>query len=95
MNKLINLVKKIGLFLFGIFLVVWGYKSNAAYAAEKKEATNKTEDASPVQSVDAQTEATNVDETPTQVKPEEKKDTTSSKTTIETGQQAEESSGTT
>lgn len=36
MGNIVQLLKKIGLFLFGVALIIWGYKANA---------TNKTESA--------------------------------------------------
>lgn len=35
MTNIINIAKKVILFLFGIFLIVWGYKVNAANSIEK------------------------------------------------------------
>lgn len=37
MNNILEAIKKIGLFLFGIVLVIWGYGANSA--AAKKEAS--------------------------------------------------------
>lgn len=35
MNNIVQILKRIGLFLFGVLLVIWGYKVNAANAEEK------------------------------------------------------------
>lgn len=35
MNNIIQILKRIGLFLFGVLLVIWGYKVNAANTEEK------------------------------------------------------------
>ncbi|MFQ9315494.1 hypothetical protein [uncultured Dysgonomonas sp.] len=35
MNNIVQILKKTGLFLFGVLLVIWGYKVNAANTEEK------------------------------------------------------------
>jgi len=52
MNNIIQVLKKVGLFLFGILLIIWGYKVNAANieekAKEEKENNNKEIEQQPV-----------------------------------------------
>jgi hypothetical protein len=35
MNNIVQILKKAGLFLFGVLLIIWGYKVNAANIEEK------------------------------------------------------------
>lgn len=42
MNNIIQVLKKIGLFLFGILLIIWGYKVNAANNEEKTKAERES-----------------------------------------------------
>lgn len=66
MNNIIQVLKKVGLFLSGILLIVWGYKVNAANieakAKEEKESNKETElqpvVAPPANQVEAETEST-------------------------------------
>lgn len=34
MNSILEVIRKIGLFLFGVVLIVWGYRANAATTRE-------------------------------------------------------------
>lgn len=90
MKKIAQWIKRVGLFLFGVALVVWGYKVNAANnikAKEEKKAQEKesTPPASIFGSIklNDDTEKNNKQET-----------ISDNKTVIESDETVEESSGT-
>lgn len=88
MKKIVQWVKKIGLFLTGVILVVWGYKVNAANNTKVKEA-EKAEKAKEKKKEKGSLFGS--------IKTENSKDSTqtvSQGTVVETDKKTEESSGT-
>lgn len=44
MNNILNIIKKIALFLFGVILIIWGYKANAANTEKEGKAIEPMKD---------------------------------------------------
>lgn len=44
MNNILDTIKKIALFLFGVILIIWGYKANASNTAKEAKAIEPMKD---------------------------------------------------
>lgn len=76
MKDIIQWVKKVGLFLFGVVLIIWGYKANANNSEQPKVDENKPKDIEKTDTVSSPSQPTEEPQTETISEPVEKKDET-------------------
>lgn len=95
MKEIVQWIKRTGLFLAGIVLIIWGYEANAANKVKAKEAKKaekekKEKKDKPKSSIFGSVKAKN-DSTKTEKKQE---NVSTKETVVETDKKTEESSGT-